>query len=151
MKLAFSAIMIRPRNLPGSIIAHLVSMSAFSHGLGHNRKSRSLARHVCSCGLSRHFPWKCRHRRSNVCCRGQSGRTPDMAGTSLISQKEKLVGSIGNQVFAQPCHRIGPIPAICSWLNILRFGPYAHKQSVPSRGNEYRRLSVREEPWLRKT
>ncbi len=48
----------------------------------------------------------------------------------------------GIQGFAQPCHNTGPIPVICSWLNILRFGPYAHQQSVPSRGSGHRRQSI---------
>ncbi len=37
MKLAFAATMIRPRYFPDSIVAQLVSVSAFSHGLGHLR------------------------------------------------------------------------------------------------------------------
>ena len=68
---------------------------------------------------------------------------------SACSQEEKLAGGVGIQSFAQPRHHTGPIPANCSWLKILRFGLYAHKQSVPSRGNGHRRLSVREEPWAR--
>ncbi len=51
--------------------------------------------------------------------------------------------STGTQGFAQPCHNIGPVPANCSWLNILRFGPYAQMEPVPSRGNGHRRLSIR--------
>ncbi len=76
-------------------------------------------------------------------------RTSNSGGwMSACSQEEKLAGGIGIQSFAQSCHNTGLIPANCSWLKILRFGPYAHKQSVPSRGNGHRRLSVREEPWL---
>ena len=39
MKLAFATTMIRPRDLPDSIVAQLVSVSAFSHSLGQQRKS----------------------------------------------------------------------------------------------------------------
>ena len=38
-KLAFAATMIRPRDLPDSIVAQLVSVSTFLHRLGQNRKS----------------------------------------------------------------------------------------------------------------
>jgi len=38
-KLAFAATMIRPRDLPDSIVAQLVSVSTFLHRLGQKRKS----------------------------------------------------------------------------------------------------------------
>ena len=43
-KLAFAATMIRPRDLPDSIVAQLVSVPAFLHSLGHERKSVTATR-----------------------------------------------------------------------------------------------------------
>ena len=42
MKLAFAATMIRPRYVPDSIVAQLVSMSTFSHTLGQQRTLAAL-------------------------------------------------------------------------------------------------------------
>ena len=67
---------------------------------------------------------------------------------SVHSQQQKLAEGSRIQDFAQPSYNPEPIPANFSWLNILRFGSYPHKPSVPSQGNEHRRLSVREEPRL---
>ena len=56
MKLAFAATMIRPRYFPNSIVAQLVSVSAFSHGLGpeptlkHDRRTESLQSWNCQLG-----------------------------------------------------------------------------------------------------
>ncbi len=51
MKLASAAIMIRPRYLPDSIIAQLVSVSAFSHSLDSNRKLLMLPEKLLKIGV----------------------------------------------------------------------------------------------------
>ena len=68
--------------------------------------------------------------------------------TSVCSHKQKLAGAPELKFLHNLVINTGPIPISRSWLKVLRLGPYAHKQSVPSRGNGHRRLSVREEPWL---
>ena len=50
MKLAFATAMIRPRYLPDSIVAQLVSVSAFSHSLDPLRKLMMLREKLVKIG-----------------------------------------------------------------------------------------------------
>ena len=69
MKLAFAATMIRPRYFPDSIVAQLVSVSAFSHSLGHSR--------TCSGG------------KSLVCIYHESGPNRSRAGGGSPARPER--------------------------------------------------------------
>ena len=56
--------------------------------MGHEQTFGDTTKKVRYWGLSGRNRWESGHRNSKVCCWGQSGRTGDMAGESVVSHKQ---------------------------------------------------------------
>ncbi len=85
--------MIRPRHLADSIVARLISVSAFSHSLDQEETYCGPARNVCSSGFNGHISSKCRHSASDVRSWRKSGpdrRSPCMTALCRIRSRRGL-------------------------------------------------------------